>query len=342
MQVPAHGTRWKALHDGITSTLMAVISLVRGLSLLLSGRPRTPLRVLCIVAFDTLYVLSHGRRLPTRNLKMLAALLDFGACANAAFDHKKDCRQEHRVTLQLLEEAGIGWSVAEYLRRLSNLESGRPMPGGDRRQFQKVSLYREAVVRLSLGIVATAARGNQCLDEAIEATYGDDDLNLLFRIVMQCQIIDDVLDYSQDRSAGLPSFLTACKSLPQALELTQLAARGYAEDRHVARAADVFPLRAALFLVSMCTKLVVSLGRCGLGSRHESVRRVRGTGEPSTRKRCRPKGHDATRIGSHDFKYFLPMDHHPDTTTGESGADSSQTPKTRSSPSRTNGRPSSA
>lgn len=257
MHVPARGSRWKALHDGILTTLIAVLSMVRGLSLFLSGRPRTPLRVLCIVAFDTLHVLCHRRRLPMLKLKLLAALLDFGACANAAFDQKKDHRHERRVTRQLLEEAGIGWSVAEYLRRLGKLESGRPLPGGDRRHFQKVSLYREAVVRLSLGMVATTARGSQCLDEAIEATYGDRDLNLLFRIAMQCQIIDDVLDYSQDKSAGLPSFLTACHSLQQALELTQLAARGYAEDHLLACAADVFPLRAALFLVSMCAKLVV-------------------------------------------------------------------------------------
>jgi hypothetical protein len=106
-------------------------------------------------------------------------------------------------------------------------------------------------------MVATAAGGNPCLDEAIEATNGAGDLNLLFRIVMQYQIIDDVLDYSQDRSAGLPSFLTACQSLLLALELTQRAARGYAEDRRMPSAANLFPLRAALFLVSLCTKLVV-------------------------------------------------------------------------------------
>jgi hypothetical protein len=126
-----------------------------------------------------------------------------------------------------------------------------------------VRAYREAVVRLSLWMVATAARGNRYLDEAVEAT--DDvragDADLLFRIAMQCQIIDDVLDYSRDRAAGLPSFLTACESLQQALELTQLAARGYADDRRVVRPADVFPLRAALLLVSTCAKLVVSLRR---------------------------------------------------------------------------------
>jgi hypothetical protein len=261
MRVPAKGPRWRALHSGISSTLIAFISVLRGLSLLLSGRPRTPLRILCIVAFDTLHALRNGKRLPMRQLRLLAALLDFGACANAALDRKVRRWHEYHVTLQLLEDAGIGPSVAEYLRRLSNLEGDRPLPGGDRWHFQKVSLYREAVARLSLGIVATTICCNQELDGAIEATSGNGDLNLLFRIVMQCQIIDDVLDYSQDRSAGLPSFLTACKSLPQALALTQRAARDYADDRHAARIADVLPLRAALVLVSMCTELVVSLRR---------------------------------------------------------------------------------
>lgn len=87
------------------------------------------------------------------------------------------------------------------------------------------------------------------------------DLKILFRIAMQCQIIDDVLDYSKDMSAGLPSFLTAAKSLPQAMELTRLAALGYADDRDLPRTGDVFPLRSALVLVSTCTKLVLFLGR---------------------------------------------------------------------------------
>jgi hypothetical protein len=261
MHIPARGPRRPAILVGISSTLIATISLARGLSLLLSGRPRTLLRVLCIAAFDTLQVLRRGKRLPTPRLKTLPVLLDFAACANAAFDHKAGRRDERRATLRLLEDAGIGSSVAEYRRRLGDLESGRPVPGGDRSRFQSVRLYREAVVRLSLGMVAAAACGNRCLDEAIEATDSDGDRDLLFRIVMQCQIIDDVLDYSQDRSARLPSFLTACESLPQALDLTQIAARDYAGDRCVVRPADVLPLRAALFLVSTCTKLVVSLRR---------------------------------------------------------------------------------
>ena len=253
--------RWKALYGRLSSILIAIRSIVRGLPLFMSARPKTPLRVLCLMAFDTLHRLRSAKPLPILKLRMLAALLDFGASVNAVFDNKEWCRHECRRTLQLLEEAGLRSSVVEYLRRLRDLERGRPLPGGDYWQFQKVGLYREAVVRLSLGMVAATAHGNQCLDKGIRATCCDADLNLLFRIVMQCQIIDDVLDYSRDLSAGLPSFLTASSSLPQAFELTRLAALGYADARGLPRTADVFPLRSALFLVSTCTKLVIGLGQ---------------------------------------------------------------------------------
>jgi len=261
MNFQANCERWNALCDRTASILIAVISIVRGLSLFMSARPKTPLRVLCIMAFDTLHMLRNAKRLSMLKLRMLAALLDLGACANAAFDNKDCCQHECRTTLQLLEGAGIRSSVVEYLRRLRDLESRRPLPGGDHGQFQRVSLYREAVVRLSLGMVATTANVNRCLDEGIRATYCDPDLNILFRIVMQCQIIDDVLDYSKDMSAGLASFLTASKSLPEAFELIRLAALGYADERDLPRTGDGFPLRSALFLVSTCTKLVLFLGR---------------------------------------------------------------------------------
>ena len=261
MNCQANCKRWNGLCGRIASSLIVVISIVRGLSLFMSGRPKTPLRVLCIIAFDTLHMFRNAKRLSMLKLRMLAALLDFGACANAAVDNKDCCHDECRTNLQLLEEGGIRSSIVEYLRRLMDLESRRPLPGGDHWHFQKVGLYREAVVRLSLGMVATASNVKACLDEGIRATYFDPDLNILFRIVMQCQIIDDVLDYSKDMSAGLPSFLTASKSLTQAFELTRLAALGYADDRGLPRTGDVFPLRSALFLVSTCTKLGLFLGR---------------------------------------------------------------------------------
>jgi hypothetical protein len=266
MNFQAIRERWNAVYASVSAIVVAVRSILRGLALFISARPKTPLRVLCIMAFDTLHLLRHAKPLPMLRLRILAALLDFGACANAAFDNKNCCWHEWRKTLQLLEEAGLRSLVVEYLRRLADLESMRPLPGGDCRRFEKVALYREAVVRLSLGMVATTANDNQCLDEAIRATYCDGDLNILFRIVMQCQIIDDVLDYSTDMSTGLPSFLTASNSLPQAVELTRLAALGYADDGDVPRTAHVFPLRSALFLVSTCTRLAIVLARWRQGT----------------------------------------------------------------------------
>ncbi|HVX13014.1 MAG TPA: hypothetical protein VHC22_17655 [Pirellulales bacterium] len=240
---------------------IVVRNIACGLSFVASSRPKTPLRVLCLMAFDTLHMLRESKPLPKPTLRKLATLLDFAACANAAFDGKDYSRRECRETLRLLEEAGIRAFVVEYLQRLWDLESSRPLPGGDDWRFRKVGSYREAVARLSLGMVAAAANDSLCLEEGIRATYCDPHLEILFRIVMQCQIIDDVLDYAQDTSARLPSFLTAAESLPRAFELTRLAALGYGDQRDLPRTGDSFPLRQALYLVATCTKLVIALGR---------------------------------------------------------------------------------
>ena len=90
-------------------------------------------------------------------------------------------------------------------------------------------------------------------------THCDSEVEALFRIVMQCQIIDDVLDYAEDVSAGLPSFLTATASLPKAIELTAETARSYASKSHRATRNSVFPLRAAASVVTAAARLVVSL-----------------------------------------------------------------------------------
>jgi hypothetical protein len=263
---------------GCAAILVAVISFVRGLPWFIAARPKTSLRVLCLMAFDTLHVLRYSKRLPARKIKILAALLDFAACANAAFDNKEFCRQEFQRTQRMLEEAGFSSHVLEYLRRLRDIESNRPSHDGDHRPFQKVASYRESVVRLSLGFVASTALDGQCLEDGVRATYCDDDFEILFRIIMQCQIIDDVLDYSKDVSAGLPSFLTAVKSLSQAFECTRVSSIAYANVRDLRRTANVAPFRMALFFVSACARAVVLLGRgrfYGIGRRRPEQAVVR-------------------------------------------------------------------
>jgi hypothetical protein len=250
-----------ACRGRISSTLISVRSVWRCLPLFVSARPRTPLRVLCVMAFDALHQLRYSKPLPVATHRVLAALLDFGACANAIFDDKPYRRQELERTRQILDEAGLHSILEDVLRRLSDLEGRRPSPFGDDRQFHEARSYREAVARLWLGTLAATAAGSRYLEEGILATHGDDVLELLFRIVMQCQIIDDVLDYSRDASAGLPSFLTASASLREAIERTHQAACEYARHRDLPRSDEVLPLRAALGIASICAKLMILLRR---------------------------------------------------------------------------------
>ena len=172
-----------------------------------------------------------ARRLPRQRRKQLATFLDFQACTNAVWDGKDLCAAEYRALRQRLEKAGLGLWITEYLCRLRELETRRPSLGGDRRRFDDVRSYREAVARLSLATITAIALNAECLEDGIRATYCDSDVAALFRMAMQCQIIDDVVDYREDLSAGLPSFLTASASLPQAMALTAEAARSYAASR---------------------------------------------------------------------------------------------------------------
>jgi hypothetical protein len=139
----------------------------------------------------------------------------------------------------------------------------RPPPvGGDRQCFDEVRSYREAVVRLSLATVAAIALHAESLDEAVRATHADGDVNTLFRLAMQFQIVDDVVDFGEDLSAGLPSFLTASRSRPQALALTADAARSYGASGG-SSGAGVLPLRLALEGITALTILVVRAARRG-------------------------------------------------------------------------------
>jgi len=203
------------------------------------------LRVLAIVALDTLHVLRTSRPLSRKRVGELAMVIDFQACTNAAWDRKTLSPEAYRASRERLETAGLGMHLDEYLDRLRALESRRPPIGGDQRNFDDVRAYREEVVRISLATLTAIA---------LDGTQDDGDLDALFRMAMQCQIIDDVLDYREDLRAGLPSFLTATGSRSKALELTARAARSYG------RGQGVLPLRVALRILSMLAQLVMRWG----------------------------------------------------------------------------------
>ncbi len=244
----------------LSAVLAAAISFLRGLPLFVSGRPKTPLRVLCLMAFDTVHVLRNSQRMSSHTMQNLATLLDLGACANDFFDKKNFSRQEYRVTRRLLEKTKSSAMVNEYIRRLRNLENQRPLPGGDDQQHGQAQAYRESVIRLSLGKIATTALGNLTIEDGIQATFNDEDLETLYRIVMLCQIIDDVLDFKKDKDDGLPTFLTAHASPSQALSLTSKAAKQYFDQRSLSSSPHVFPFSVALWGVSALAKVAIMYG----------------------------------------------------------------------------------
>jgi hypothetical protein len=251
--------------------LASITCLLRGLPLLFSATPRTPLRVLCIVALDTIHLLRFSRPLSRRRRNQLAAFLDFEACTNAMWDRKPLCMADYQGLQQRLEDAGLGSWIVDYLLRIRELETRRPPVGGDRRCFDAVRAYREAVARLSLATVAAIALDAECLDDGVRLMHDDVDVGALFRMSMQCQVIDDIVDYEEDLSVGLPSFLTAAASLPDALALTAEAAHSYGASRGHPTGRSVFPLELALYLVTAVSKVVIALAPSRGGDHRASV-----------------------------------------------------------------------
>jgi hypothetical protein len=256
-----HRASLHARHGRIRAGLVSAACFLRSLPLFFRAVPRTPLRVFGIIALDTLHVLRTSRPLPRTRVRDLALLMDLQGCVNAAWDHKGLCGPDYRRIRQRLEQSGLEPCIEDYLGRLREIETWRPAIGGDLRRFDDVRLYRETVVRLAIATPASIALTGGRLEDAMRATECDVDVKTLFLILMQCQIIDDVIDYPDDRSRGLPSLLTATASLPQALELTRMAARSYAAAGGRSSGAAVWPLRAALSIFTTLTSLVVRIGQ---------------------------------------------------------------------------------
>jgi hypothetical protein len=232
--------------------------LFRGVPFLFRAAPATPLRVLCIVALDTIHVRRHSSPLTRQRREELSILLDFQACTNAAWDDKPLRSSEYHAWRERLEAAGLASWIREYLERLRHLETERPTVGNGVQRVETVREYREAVVRLSLATVAGIALHARHIDEAIDATDADGDVATLFHMAMQCQVIDDVLDYTEDLASGLPGFLTAAP-LTQALASTARAVRSYGRGRTYR--SGMFPLRSALNVLTALAALSVRAAR---------------------------------------------------------------------------------
>lgn len=246
--------RWRT---GLRSVYAAARGVFRNVLFLFAAHPKTALRVMCIMALDTLHIQRQGQPLSRGTRQRLAALLDYGASMNAKLDGKTAWSPEPAAMRSEQETGDAQTWMADYTRRLATLESARPQPGGDATNFAAVRTYRESVVRLSLAMLATAGGISNSFEEAIHSIGTDPDFDSLFRVVMLCQIIDDVLDYAIDQPVNLPSFATACRQLPHALGLTRSAACHYA--RVPGGTVRAMPFRGAIWTTYACARATILL-----------------------------------------------------------------------------------
>src|SRR5262245_33632616 len=117
---------------------LAIRCVLRSVPLLFFRTPKTPLRVLAIMALDTIHVLRFARPISWKDRRNVALFLDFQSCTNAVWDHKPLHEGEYVVLRARLEAAGLGACVAYYLARLRHLECDRPSAGLGDRNFAEV------------------------------------------------------------------------------------------------------------------------------------------------------------------------------------------------------------
>lgn len=164
--------------------------------LFFAPRPRTPLRVFCIIAFDYLARLS-GSPLQHRRRIAIARACDFGSLRDKYYDERMLDRAEYRSLRLALRQIAAERPTREYIHSLRHWERSRPAlaPGC----ANATSAYRRAVIELSLRWMEKTA------GTPVDSPRFDSIVNL----VCLMQLADDLLDWREDIAQRCPSYVTA-------------------------------------------------------------------------------------------------------------------------------------
>lgn len=169
------------------------------LPMLVEARPRTPLRVFCIAAFEYLARMG-GETLGRERRVAIAHACDFGSLRDEFYDEQKLDVTEYRSLRSALRRIAPEGATVRYIQELRKAERGRPIlsanaPGAP----EAVVGYRESVIELSLRWL----EGISGL--AVEAVR----FQSLVSLVCLMQLADDLLDWKEDEAAKCPSYVTA-------------------------------------------------------------------------------------------------------------------------------------
>jgi hypothetical protein len=167
--------------------------------LLLAARPKTPLRVFCIAAFE-FFARLEGRTLGRQRRQAIAHACDFGSLRDDYYDHRILDAVEYRSLRCRLRQVAPRDATTRYTRELREAERSRPMlTAGNSEIARAVIAYRTRVLDLSLRWLH-AISGLK-----IESVR----FHVLLSLVGLMQLADDLLDWKDDQAAKRPSYVTA-------------------------------------------------------------------------------------------------------------------------------------
>ncbi len=220
----------------------AVSAFASNIRLFGASQVGTPLRVLSWMAISA-SLKSRGLPHEPKTRQAVLAAMELGALLNDHFDGDSYDAQELRRSLRQFAATSHRATIRDYIRRLATLERKRPASTSNTKRMRS---YRENVNRLSLALLWAIA-SDLSLQSAAREMRREADLQLLFRIVMLAQVIDDILDVGKDRLRCLPSLATA----PDATSATLRKMVPFYSRRSPLRLDENFALHLMLRLVGL-------------------------------------------------------------------------------------------
>jgi hypothetical protein len=167
--------------------------------MLLQARPRTPLRVFCIAAFEYLARL-RGGTLGRRRRLAIAHACDFGSLRDEYYDQQKLELTEYRALRSALRHIVPEAATFRYIQQLRKAERGRPILSESTPGVADATIgYRTSVINLSLQWLQVIS------GLAVERVK----FHSIVSLVCLMQLVDDLLDWKDDQASRQPSYVTA-------------------------------------------------------------------------------------------------------------------------------------
>ena len=178
--------------------------------MLVEARPRTPLRVFCIAAFEYLARLGGGT-LGRRRRVAIAHACDFGSLRDEYYDERKFDLAEYRTLRSALRRIAPEASTCRYIQELRKAERGRPVLAASAPGIANAIVdYRSSVIELSL----------RWMQGISGVTVERTTLDALVSLVCLMQLADDLLDWKEDQACGCPSYVTAFLTVEKRVGIT--------------------------------------------------------------------------------------------------------------------------